>query len=166
MSEERSANTERGALVPVGTAGLDTALIRAGFAAILLIHGLGRLGAGPRAFGPSVAETGSLLAAAGLPAPGLLATLVTLVEVGGGLFLFVGLLVRATSVVIGVQLFLAFVTVHLPAGWMEDGMGIELTGLLVLLSVAFVVGGSGSLSVVRLLFGGSPGEWVRRRLAG
>lgn len=168
MSDTRSTNADSGRLAVMRRAGLDTALIRAGFALVLLVHGLGRLGVGPREFGPSVAETAGLLGTAGLPAPGMLAWAVTLVEVVGGLFILVGFLVQFTSVVVSIQMLLAFATVHLPAGWMEDGMGIELTGLLVLLSVAFVIGGSGELSVDRMVFGedSSPTDWVVQQVAG
>lgn len=162
MSQQTSKRSNFGLFERLERRGLATAGIRVGVAVVLWLHALARFGVGPRASGVTVGDFGAWLGMAGLPAPHLLAWTVTLVEVVGGLFLVVGLLVRVAAALIAIDIAVAFAMVHLPAGFAEQAWQIELTGLLVLLAVSLVISGPGTLSLDRKLFGeeGAVEEWL------
>src|ERR1700732_3449562 len=70
-------------------------------------HGFAKLARGPDAF-PAI------LAALGVPAPHLMGWLTILVEIFGGLAVFLGALVPLASIPMAAVLLVAMVTVHLP----------------------------------------------------
>ncbi len=75
-----------------------------------IYHGLPKLGAGHADFSQS-------LTAMGVPAPELMAWALALLEAGGGLLLIVGLLTRTISVLLIIEMLVAIVKVHFPAGF-------------------------------------------------
>lgn len=152
MSQETSTRSNIEPLAHWNARGLNTALVRVGVALVLWLHALGRLGIGPRS-GGSVSGLGGFLGTLGIPAPQVMAWVVMLVEVVGGLFLLVGFLVRVSALLVAIDMFVAFSLVHWPAGFAEQSWQIELTGLMVLLALSLVVSGPGNLSLDSRLFG-------------
>jgi putative oxidoreductase len=80
-------------------------------------------------------------------APGLFwATVAAVVETFGGLFVFIGLLTRVSSVLIAITMFVAMVLVHLPNGFFLQDRGIEFTLVLFSMATALALTGPGALS--------------------
>lgn len=169
MAQETSRRSTIETLANWNAMGLHIAIIRIGMALVILNHALARFGIGPRV-GERVITVeifGGFLGEMGIPAPGVMAWVVTLVEVVGSLFLLLGFLVRISSVLIAVDMLVANYLVHWPAGWSEQAWQIELTGLLILLSLSLIVSGPGNLSVDRKLFGAdtSAEDWLKKRVS-
>ena len=106
----------------------------------------------------------SVLHAMGLPAPFLLGWATIVVEVIGGLMIFVGALIPLAMVPMAIVLLVAIFTVHLPNGFSSiklqsfDSMGAHFgqpgyeTDLLYLAGlVALSIGGAGPISIDGLL---------------
>jgi putative oxidoreductase len=121
-------------------------------------HGLAKLLRGPDHFT-------NILHAIGMPMASMFAWLTILVEIFGGLAVLLGLLIPLASIPMIVVLLVAIFTVHLPNGFSSiklqavDAAGAHFgqpgyeTDLLYLAAlVALVLGGSGPLSVDRLIF--------------
>lgn len=119
-------------------------------------HGWAKLARGPQAF------TG-ILAALGLPAPGLLAWLTIVVELAGGLAVLAGFAIPAVSAPMIFVLLVAIVTVHLPNGFSSIKLqavtaagahfgqpGYETDLLYMACLLALVLGGPGRLALDRL----------------
>jgi putative oxidoreductase len=120
-------------------------------------HGFAKLARGPDNFA-------GILHALGMPAPMLLSWTTVIVELLGGLAVFVGAFIPLASVPMAFVLLVATFTVHLPYGFSSiklqsvttDGAhfgqpGYE-TDLLYLAGIAaLVLGGSGPLALDRLL---------------
>jgi putative oxidoreductase len=96
----------------------------------------------------------------GVPAPGLMAWLVGIVELVGGLALLVGALVQLAAIPLIIDMLVAMFAVHLPQGFnfmnivgMTDtgpqfGMpGYEVNLLYIAGLVTLMLGGAGALSV-------------------
>ena len=126
-------------------------------------HGYAKLARGPESFT-------NILHALGMPFPSFLAWATIAVELMGGLLILLGALVTLASIPMAVVLLVAIFTVHLPNGFSSikllsvDGAGAHFgqpgyeTDLLYLAGLmALVLGGSGRLSVDRLLL-----RWGRR----
>ncbi len=96
-----------------------------------------------------------------IPAPGLMAWVVGLVEFLGGIALIIGFLTAEASVLLGIEMVVALFTVHLSQGFnfiQIKGMtpegtplfglpGIEVNLLYLAGLIALFIGGSGPLSV-------------------
>jgi putative oxidoreductase len=120
-------------------------------------HGYAKLARGPDNFA-------NILHALGMPAPDLLAWATVLVELLGGLAVFVGAFIPLASVPMAFVLLVAIVTVHLPYGFSSIKLqsvtaagahfgqpGYE-TDLLYLVGLAaLVLGGSGPYALDQLL---------------
>lgn len=120
-------------------------------------HGYAKLARGPESFI-------TILHALGVPAPELLAWATILVELLGGLAVFVGAFIPLASLPMVVVLLTAIFTVHLPNGFSSiklisvDAAGARFgqpgyeTDLLYMAAlVALVLGGPGPLALDRLL---------------
>jgi putative oxidoreductase len=120
-------------------------------------HGYAKLARGPENFA-------AILHALGVPAPSLMAWATILIELGGGLAVFLGLFIPLASPPMAAVLLVAIVTVHLPNGFSSikllsvDAGGAHFgqpgyeTDLLYLACLAgLVLGGSGPLALDRLL---------------
>jgi putative oxidoreductase len=110
---------------------------------VFLIHGFQKLFL--MGFGGVAEFLGSL----GVPAPGLFAVIVTLVEFLGGLALIVGLFTRVAAILLAVDMLVAILTVHLPGGFFLTGGDLPL--VLLAVCVGLAVGGAGEASLDRLL---------------
>jgi putative oxidoreductase len=120
-------------------------------------HGVAKLARGPDAF-PAI------LHALGVPAPHLMGWLTISVEIVGGLAVLLGALVPLASIPMAVVLLVAMFTVHLPYGFSSIKLqavtaagaqfgppGFETDLLYLACLVALVLGGSGPLSIERLM---------------
>lgn len=137
--------TVRSAWIPVP--------LRVGVGTIMTVHGLGKLGIGPTATPGGVAGFSEFLASLGLVGAPILAWVVTLVELVGGLCLLAGLVVRPVAVLVALDMLVATVLVHAPNGFAVSDGGYEFTFLLFLTAVSLVLSGPGILSLDRALFG-------------
>src|SRR6201987_3238641 len=120
-------------------------------------HGVAKLARGLDAF-PAI------LQALGVPAPHFMGWLTILVELFGGLAVLLGALVPLASIPMAAVLLGAIITVHLPYGFSSIKLqavtaagaqfgppGFETDLLYLACLVALVLGGSGPLSIERLM---------------
>ena len=110
-----------------------------------LLHGLPKIG--------NLAGFGGFLGSLGVPLPGVMAVVVMLVEVVGGLALIVGLGTRIAAILLAIDMLVATVLFKLPQiGFIApqgQGTGAELD-LLLLVSCLVILGfGAGPLSIER-----------------
>ena len=125
-------------------AGLGPLAARILVGVIMTAHGLQKLQGGPGNFG-------GLLGQLGVPAPTLMAYVVTFVELVGGVLLIVGLLSRLSALLLTINLTVAVVLVKTGVGLLSPmgspGVGAELDLALIaaLLAVLFVGPGRFSL---------------------
>lgn len=116
-------------------------------------HGFAKLVKGPEAFAV-------ILHAIGVPAPHLMAWLTILVEVFGGLAVFLGAFVTLASLPMAAVLLVAIFTVHLPYGFSSIKLmsvtsghaqfgppGYECDLLYLACLAALVIGGSGPMAI-------------------
>ena len=129
-------------------------------------HGFAKLARGPEAFA-------TILHAIGVPAPHLMAWSTILIEVLGGLAVILGAFVTLVSVPMAVVLLVAIFTVHLPYGFSSIKLmavtaagaqfgppGYETDVLYLACLAALVLGGSGPLSIDRLLHQFPTPRWL------
>jgi putative oxidoreductase len=122
-----------------------------------MAHGWAKLSRGPSGFA-------KLLDQIGAPLPGATAWVSTLMELAGGLAIFVGAFVEVVSVPLIVMMIVAIFTVHLRYGFSsvntigltKDGPqfsppGYEVNLLYIAGLISLILGGAGALSVDRLL---------------
>lgn len=122
-----------------------------------IAHGLAKLSRGPSSF----AHT---LDALGVPSPDVMAWATILVELIGGFAVLIGAFVSVASIPLAVVLLVAMFTVHLPYGFSSIKLvavggagpqfgppGYEVALLYLASLAALAVGGSGPLSIDRLL---------------
>lgn len=129
--------------------GLDTLPLRLGAGAIFAAHGAQKLFGWFGGYG--LEGTAGWMASIGLE-PGLvMAILAGSAEFFGGLLLIVGLLVRPAAFVLAITMVVAIVAVHLQNGLFMANNGYEFGLALLVVSVALVLRGAGSLSADHLL---------------
>lgn len=127
-------------------------LLRIALGAVFVVTGVGKVfGVGPKASG--IDGFAGLLASVGAPAPGVLAWLVALLELAGGLLLLAGLFTRVAALALSVDMLAATLLVHAPNGFVVSEGGYEYTLTLTLVSLALVLGGPGRLSLERAILG-------------
>jgi len=118
-------------------------VVRATVGVIMAAHGLQKLLTGPGNFG-------GFLAQLGVPAPGLMGYVVTLVELGGGILLVVGLLSRLAALLLTVNLVVAILLVKVGVGFLSPqggGAGAELDLALIAGFLAILFAGPGRISL-------------------
>lgn len=143
-------NYSRWATLPI------RAIVGYGFMA----HGVAKLVRGPEAFAGA-------LQGLGVPFPHMMSWVTILVELLGGLFVFLGAFVAAVSVPLAAILIVAMVTVHLPFGFSAIKLvavtaagpkfgppGYEVNLLYLACLATLVLGGPGPLSL---------DGWIERR---
>ena len=82
----------------------------------------------------------------GVPAPTIIAPLVAIVELAGGIALILGLLTRLAALGLAIDMLGAIFIVHLKNGFFLPN-GIEFALLLLLACLALVTAGAGALSI-------------------
>lgn len=131
------------------TTGLDTLPMRIGAGAIFTSHGAQKLFGWFGGYG--LEGTAGWMTSIGLEPGLLMAGMAGGAEFFGGLLLFVGLLVRPAALMLAITMIVAIVTVHLQNGLFMSNNGYEFALALLVMSVALVFRGAGSLSIDRLL---------------
>lgn len=118
-------------------------LLRVVLGLIFLLHGYVKLFV-PGAFKGTVTAFTTL----GLPVPAYSALVVSVAEFVGGALLILGLLTRWTSVVLIIEMLVAFFTVHLRQGFfiMPPAYGYEFVLLILAGLVVVAASGAGKLS--------------------
>jgi putative oxidoreductase len=120
------------------SSGLDHHIVRVAVAGTLVIHGITRLFLGVPGFG-------EYLDSQGIPLGGVVAWVLTLVEVAGGLTLAAGFFARPLAVWFALELTAGIAMVHAKEGWFVVGAGrngVEYSVVLILcLASVFVAGG-------------------------
>jgi putative oxidoreductase len=82
----------------------------------------------------------------GIPAAGVMATLVALTETVGGILLIVGLLTPVAGIALAIDMFVAGPTAHAGKGFFADKGGYELVLVLGAACLALLVAGGGRFS--------------------
>lgn len=119
------------------------ALLRIVVGVVFLMHG------GQKLFVYGFPGVTGAMAHLGIPAPGVSAVVVTLVEFLGGAALLLGLLTRWAAGVIAVEMLVAFLAVHLKGGFfLPNGFEYALTMLAA--NITLVLTGPGAAALNRL----------------
>ena len=123
--------------------GWGLAVVRVVAGVVFFMHGFQKL------FLMGFGGVAGFLGGQGVPAPGLFAVIVTLVEFLGGLALIVGLFTRIAAILLAIDMLVALLTVHLPGGFfITNG---ELPLMLLAAAIGLAVGGPGEAALDRLL---------------
>lgn len=126
-------------------AGFAPLVARVVVGVIMFAHGLQKLlGPGPLGFGNNV------LAGLGVPLPGLMGIVVTLVEVVGGFLLIIGLLSRLSALLLTIDLVVAILLVKVGVGFLSPqggGVGAELDLALIAGFLVVLFASPGKLSL-------------------
>ena len=112
---------------------------------IMVTHGLQKLTGGPAGFAEFLTQLG-------VPAPGLMAWVVTLTELVGGVLLILGLLSRLAALALTINLTVAILLVKLPGPLIgAEGAGYELELALIAGFLVALFVGPGAISADRAL---------------
>lgn len=125
-------------------AGLAPLVLRLVFGFMIAAHGWQKLQRGPANFATTLTELG-------VPAPDIMAWVVTLTELGGGILLIVGLLTRLAAFALTVNLTVALLLVRLDAGLISMQGGFELELGYIAGFLAILLAGPGSASIDRAI---------------
>jgi putative oxidoreductase len=110
---------------------------------IMAAHGLQKLLAGSGSFG-------GFLAQFGVPVPTLMGYVVTLVELGGGILLIIGLFSRLAALLLTIDLVVAILLVKVNVGFLSPqggGAGAELDLALIAGFLVILLAGAGGISL-------------------
>ena len=140
-------------------AGLAPLIVRVIVGVIMAAHGLQKLLGGPANFG-------GFLQQLGVPAPTLMAFVVTFVELVGGILLILGLFSRLAALLLTIDLVFAILLVKLGVGLIapadQPGTGYELDLALIAGFLVVLFAGPGPVSVDRAIgLDGKTAETVR-----
>jgi putative oxidoreductase len=131
------------------TNGLDTLPLRLGAGVIFAAHGAQKLFGWFGGYG--LEGTAGWMTSIGLEPGLLMAAMAGGAEFVGGLLLIIGLLVRPTALILAITMIVAIVAVHFQNGLFMANNGYEFGLALLVISVALVFRGAGSLSIDLLL---------------
>lgn len=143
-----------------GLAGLAPLFARVIVGVIMAAHGLQKLLGGPANFG-------GFLQQLGVPAPTLMAFVVTFVELVGGILLILGLFSRLAALLLTIDLAVAILLVKLGVGLIapadQPGTGYELDLALIAGFLVVLFAGPGPVSIDRAIgLDGKTEETTRR----
>ncbi|MFN8663441.1 MAG: DoxX family protein [Thermomicrobiales bacterium] len=121
------------------------ALLRVVTGIIFLMHGQQKL------FEFGIGGVTGMMTGLGVPAPGLMAIVVTLVELVGGIALILGAFTRIAGLLVAIDVLVAFFLVHMPNGFFASNGGVELVLILATAGVTLVLTGPGAMAVDSML---------------
>lgn len=122
-------------------------LLRVALGVTFLAHGAQKLFG---AFGgPGVAGVAGFFDKLGIPLPGVMAWVISLLEFFGGLAIGVGLFTRWVAVLLACNMAVALLKVHLPRGFFVSTGGVELVLLLGTIALTLALLGPGGISLDR-----------------
>ncbi len=129
-------------------------VLRVVVGAIFVAHGAQKI------FEYTLPGTTQSFAGMGVPLPEIAAPVVAFVELIGGGMLVVGLFTRLAGILLAVDMVVALVLVHLPAGlWAAEG-GYEFVAVLAAAALALAFAGAGRFSVDRGVLRGRAPAWL------
>ena len=114
-------------------------VLRLAVGAVFIVHGYLKV--------VDVAAFGGMLTSLSVPLPAFFAWVVTIVELGGGVLLVLGLLTHWASKLLAIDMFVAMLLVHAKNGFLMSNNGIEFTLVLFAAAVALMITGAGKWSV-------------------
>jgi putative oxidoreductase len=121
--------------------------LRLALGVIFIYHGLQKTFG---FFGGSGIEGFSgMLASLNIPYPQISALIVADIELIGGIFLILGILVRLSAVSISLVMLTAVIKVHFANGFSIMTGGYEYNLLIILACISVIISGPGSLSITR-----------------
>lgn len=97
--------------------------------------------------GPGMGKMTEFLRGLGFPEPEIWAWIAALVELVGGALLVAGLATRVTAAVLGIEMIVAALSVHLPHGFFAQSGGMELPLAYLAGLVSLVATGAGACSI-------------------
>lgn len=96
----------------------------------------------------------------GIPLPEIAAPVVAFVELVGGILLIAGFFTRPVGILLAIDMAVALVAVHLPAGlWVGEG-GYEFVAVLGVAALSLAFTGAGKFSLDRALLRGRVPAWI------
>lgn len=108
----------------------------------------------------TIAGTTDAFAGMGVPLPEITAPVVAILEFAGGILLALGFLTRPVSILLAVDMAVALVLVHVPAGLWVDAGGYEFVAVLAATALGFAIAGPGRFSVDAGVFRGRLRRWA------
>jgi putative oxidoreductase len=139
---------------PSSSASLGLLVLRVVVGLIFVAHGAQKI------FEYTLPGTIGSFADMGVPLPEIAAPFVAFVELIGGALLALGLFTRPVGILLAIDMIVAIVAVHLPAGlWVGEG-GYEFVAVLGVAALALAFTGAGRFSIdVAFLRGRAP-AWL------
>jgi putative oxidoreductase len=127
-----------------GVSDLAYPMVRIVVGSIILIHGWGKFN------GNMVSIAGSM-AKMGLEPSVVFAYSAVFLETIGAICILLGLFTRFFAAALAIEMFIAFIVVHLPKGFSVSGGGYEYVFLLGIILFAIALRGGGRYSVDRVI---------------
>lgn len=140
--------------LPLSRTNFALLLIRIAAGLIFLMHGYQKL------FDFGYGGTRDSFDAWGVPLPALTALISITLELGGGLMLIAGVYTRIVGFLFALEMFVAFIVVHVTHGFFVANNGVELVLLLGAVSLAFVIAGAGQYSFDEMWRLPFSGDWA------
>jgi len=139
---------------PSSAASLGLLVLRVVVGAIFAAHGAQKI------FEYTIPGTIGSFADMGVPLAEIAAPVVAFVELIGGILLILGLLTRPVGIILAIDMAVALILVHLPAGpWVGDG-GFEFVAVLGVAALALALTGAGRFSVDGAVLRGRAPAWL------
>lgn len=133
---------------------LGLLILRVVTGAIFTAHGAQKM------FEYTIPGTIGSFAGMGVPFAEIAAPVVAFVELIGGILLMLGLFTRPVGVVLAIDMLVALVLVHLPAGlWVGEG-GYEFVAVLGAAALALALTGAGRFSIDGAVLRGRAPAWL------
>ncbi|WP_136028703.1 DoxX family protein [Microbacterium sp. PF5] len=133
---------------------LGLLILRVVTGAIFTAHGAQKI------FEYTIPGTVGSFAGMGVPFAEIAAPVVAFVELIGGILLMLGLFTRPVGVVLAIDMLVALVLVHLPAGlWVGEG-GYEFVAVLGAAALALALTGAGRFSIDGAVLRGRAPAWL------
>ncbi len=107
---------------------------------VFLVHGYGKLFGG-------IPKTIEFFTSISIPLPGFFAYVVSILEFFGGILLILGILVSLISILLGIDMLVAILSVHLKNGFFVSNGGYEFALTLLAALVTLAMLGNGRLSL-------------------